>query len=125
MNFVPFRALFLANFGESPKGEVRRILIPRRWVNSAEPRSDAEEALEGGQRRWWKFTTISDLRTIYMLMILATKITGSPRPSAARLGEKFSAVRAVASRNCLYQIPAINVALGVWQRAKSASASPA
>jgi hypothetical protein len=35
MNFVPFRALFLANFGESPKGEVRRIPIPRNRVNSA------------------------------------------------------------------------------------------
>jgi hypothetical protein len=33
MNFVPFRALFLANFRELVKGEVRRISIPRTWVN--------------------------------------------------------------------------------------------
>jgi hypothetical protein len=33
MNFAPFSALFLANFRECPKGEVRRILIPRTWVN--------------------------------------------------------------------------------------------
>jgi hypothetical protein len=41
MNFVPFRALFLPNFGELrkrkfreiPKGEVRRIPIPRTRVN--------------------------------------------------------------------------------------------
>jgi hypothetical protein len=94
-----FRAGHRANFRESPKGEVRRILIPRRWVNSAEPQSDAEEAHEGSQRRWWKFTTISDLRTVNMLMVLATKITGSRRPSGARPGDKFSEVVAGASRN--------------------------
>ena len=33
MNFVQFRALFLANFGEHPKGEVRRIPILRTRVN--------------------------------------------------------------------------------------------
>jgi hypothetical protein len=33
MNFVPFIALFLANFAKSPKGEVRRIPILRGWVN--------------------------------------------------------------------------------------------
>jgi hypothetical protein len=33
MNFVPFRALFLANFAEYPKGEVRRIPIPRNPLN--------------------------------------------------------------------------------------------
>jgi hypothetical protein len=44
-----------ANFRESPKGEVRRIPIPRTRVNSAERPSDAEEAHEDSQRRWWKF----------------------------------------------------------------------
>src|SRR5215203_4416071 len=33
MNFVPFRALFLANFRERLIGEVRRIPIPRTRVN--------------------------------------------------------------------------------------------
>jgi hypothetical protein len=51
----------------------------RRWVNSAEPRSDAEEAHEGSQRRWWKFTTIFDLMTISLLMVAATKITTGGR----------------------------------------------
>ena len=33
MNFVPFRALFLVNFAESPECELRRILISRTRVN--------------------------------------------------------------------------------------------
>src|SRR5215217_7602125 len=28
-----FIATFFANFGECPKGEVRRILLPRTWLN--------------------------------------------------------------------------------------------
>jgi hypothetical protein len=33
MNFVPFRALFLGNFREIPKGEVRRNPLPRTPLN--------------------------------------------------------------------------------------------
>src|SRR5215213_3354546 len=40
MNFVPFGALLKANFAESPKGELRRILFPRRWVNKARGHPD-------------------------------------------------------------------------------------
>jgi hypothetical protein len=29
-----------ANFRESPKGEVRRILIPRTWVNKGKKRAE-------------------------------------------------------------------------------------
>jgi hypothetical protein len=36
-------------------------------------------------------------------------------------GENFSRTKKVASRNSLYQNVGINVALGVWQRAKSSS----
>ena len=42
----------------------------------------------------------------------------------ALLFEEFSEVRVVASRNSLYQILAINVALGAGQRAKSCSPRP-
>jgi len=42
----------------------------------------------------------------------------------ARLGEKFSEVAAVASRNSLYHILAISVALETGQRAKSCSPRP-
>jgi hypothetical protein len=35
MNFAPFRTLLLRNFVERRKGEVRRIPLPRRWVNRA------------------------------------------------------------------------------------------
>jgi hypothetical protein len=35
--------------------------------------------------------------------------------------QEFSEVRTVASRNSLYQILALNVALGVWQGAKCGS----
>src|SRR5215216_1608558 len=57
----------------------------------------------------------------------ATRRVPAHRPaySAKCVEEKFSEVWAVASRNSLYQIPAINEALGVWQRAKSAFATSA
>jgi hypothetical protein len=45
MNLVPFRALFLANFGESPKGEVRRISIPRTRMNKGKKKGRGMEAL--------------------------------------------------------------------------------